>query len=76
MTEWRQGAVVEWIGEDRPPYGPMRGERGVLFSTGSLDRDPATGDPAEWVVRFKKTTEVFSISDLRLLEDESAEDED
>jgi len=51
VTKWREGAVVERVGEDKP-NGPKRGERGVLLTPDSLKRDPSTGDWAEWAVDF------------------------
>jgi hypothetical protein len=76
VTEWRRGAVVEWTGDDVSPDGPLRGERGVLLTTGSVDLDPATGDPADWVVRFKEETGVYPASQLRLVASESEADSD
>jgi len=76
VTEWRDGAVVEWIGEDEAPVGPVRGERGVLVTPGSVDRDPATGDWADWVVRFEETIGVYPVSHLRLVASEPAEGTD
>ena len=78
MTEWRPGAVVEWVGEDELPYGPKRGDRGILLTPGSLERDPSAGDWAEWAVDFgfERPTGVYPTERLRIVESESAKDTD
>jgi hypothetical protein len=77
VTEWRKGAVVEWVGEDELPDGPKRGERGILVTSGSVRRDPNTGDVADWVVDFgfEGPTGVYPKEKLRLIENESPEEE-
>lgn len=76
MTKWREGAVVEWVGEDELPFGPKRGERGKLVTSGSARVDPSTGDTADWVVRFEEAIGVYPIEQLRIVESEAATDTD
>jgi hypothetical protein len=76
VTKWREGAVVEWVGEDELPSGPKRGERGKLVTSGSARVDPSTGDTADWVVRFEETIGVYPIEKLRNVKSESPKDTD